>query len=109
MNQTTEWVIDSEELEAWMAEGEEIKKALDKLWEQYYQSLAEYGNIEERGLARNPGEGLRYAFITPEEGKELEKLNSEMESVTKAIGVWIKRMGDHAARFPRPKPRPRNH
>jgi hypothetical protein len=107
MREDTEWVIDAEELKAWEAEGEEIKRALDPLLARWWEILAKYEEIRERGLTRNPGEGLRLAIITPDEEKELATLNSEAESVCQAIGFWMNRLTDHVARFPRPKPRPR--
>lgn len=107
MREDTEWVIDGEELQAWEAEMERLRREMDQAYGQDYELLVKIGEIRDRGLSRNPGEGLRFAIITEDEGKQLKEINSEAASVTKRMGVLMKQATAHLARYPRPKPRPR--
>jgi hypothetical protein len=105
MGQDIEWVIDAEELEAWEAEMERLREEMGEAYRQHYEVLGKLAKIKERGLARNPGEGLRFAVITGPEADELEELVSEGESVRKRMGELMKLATAHLARFPRQKPR----
>jgi hypothetical protein len=107
MGPGTEWVIDREELEVWEAEMERLRREVGEAYTEHYEVLGKLAEIQERGLARNPGEELRFAIITAAEAEELKKLGSEAESVTRRMGILMEQATAHLARFPRPKPRVR--
>ena len=99
------WAIDGEELKAWEAQTDKINRELGALLERWHALLMEYAEIRDSGLSRNPGEGLRFAIITSEEAAELHRIDAEMKAVGDKMAPWLRELADHAARFPRPKPR----
>lgn len=107
MGQDIEWVRDAEELEAWKVESERILRKLDPLNIKYGQGLMELIGLRDRGLARNPGKGLRPAIFTSDEVEEMDRLLSELQSVNEALDAVGRELEAHRTRYPRPQPRPR--
>ncbi len=100
------WAIDGEELKAWDAQTEKINRELDALLERWRGLLMEYAEIRDRGLSRNPGEGLRFAIITAEEQAELKRIDAEMKVAADQMVPWLRELSAHPARFPQPRPHP---
>jgi len=107
MDQDIEWVRDAEELEAWKVESERILRKLDPLHTRYGQGLTELLRLRDRGLARNPGKGLRPAIFTSDEVEEMDRLLSELQALNEALDAVSRELMAHHTRYPRPQPRPR--
>ena len=107
MGEDSEWVIDGEEFRRWKEEGERLKQEADELvpgWWEHFHWVTEF--LERRVPGAAAGH-VALASWSTQEGDELEQHRAEMERLVTLMVQKTVEAAVHAARFPRPKPRPR--
>ena len=106
MGDDTGWVIDGEELRRWEEEGERLEQEADELVAEWREHFGWVTDFHKRRAPSTPAGQMPALHLTAEEWDELEQHAAEMERLVTLMVQRTVEAAVHAARFPRPKPRP---